>query len=75
MAEIASIGKLGNVFPHMLRRNVDMCSADGPLEMPPVTFNRVRVVNTRNTLLLAVVDASKVKAVLEIVVRVPFVRT
>jgi hypothetical protein len=61
LTKIAPIGELGDVFPHVLCRNVDMSSAYRTLEMTPMTFNRVRVVDASNPLLFAVIDATNIE--------------
>ena len=63
VAVVAPIGKLGNVFPHVFCRNVDVSAAHRALEMSPLSFNRVRMVDASNPLLFAVVDAAKIETV------------
>ena len=65
---IAPIGELGNVLPHMLSRDVDVSAAHGALEMSPMPFNRIRMVDASNPLLLTVVDAAKFKISFQVIV-------
>lgn len=56
MPHVPAVAELGNVFPSVLCRNVDVGSLDGAFEQGPVAFQRVGMVNAPHIFLEGVVD-------------------
>ena len=48
---IIAVRKLGNVFPKVLRADVDMGSPDAPLYLAPIAFQRINMVDAVDVLL------------------------
>jgi len=72
---VATERKLGNVFPKVLTRDMNMCASDRTLQLTPMPFDGVGVMNAVHPFLGAVVHgAVLVRADLEDVVTGKFVR-
>ena len=52
MTEVAPVGELGDVFPHVLPRNVNMRPQHGAFEVAPMPFDRIGMMDAANPFLV-----------------------
>jgi len=76
VAEIPPIRELANVFPRVLRRDMNVRSTDCTLQQAPMTLHSVGVVNAVDPNFLIMIDAPVIEAkVAQTVISAPFVCT
>jgi hypothetical protein len=72
-AHVAAVAKFADVFPRVLRRNVNVSALDGALEQRPVAFQPVHVMDAPNVLFRRMIDGAVVVGEFEAVIGFVFV--